>query len=57
MATTIPHTENLTYRFRIYNRFTGLVVASYANEDDAFRAWCESPAGYDCEDAESLAIH
>ena len=52
MTLTIPHTENLTKRFIIRNRNTGLVVASYSTQDEAFEAWASSPAEYEAVDME-----
>jgi hypothetical protein len=46
---TIPHTEDLTQRYNI-KRQDGLVVASYADKDEAFEAWLEAPGGYEAED-------
>lgn len=47
---TVPTTEDLTQRYTVKNLITGVVVASYAERDDAIRAWQDSPYGYVYED-------
>ena len=49
---TIPHTEDLTQRYNIKHRDTGLVVASYADKEEAYDAWIDAPAEYVAEDIE-----